>query len=226
MKKLAIVLFILFNSIVINGQIGGCSNGITSVVFTPISGTNDLNLSIDSRCCEVHHLSSSTHTNNAPDQIVTLCYLDTGLLMPTNITTDIILYNVNIAGDQNFIINSYLSFGPSQPCTSNPAFNSPITIPLTTPITQPRTFLSSENDFYIKKTSLFPNPNLGSFSIDLPTDANQVQLSISDLSGKEIYTNAAYTSGNMLQLKGLSKGLYFAKVVYNQTTETIKFIVY
>ena len=46
-----------------------------------------------------------------------------------------------------------------------------------------------------------------------------------DMFGKKILSNENYFSGNNINLKSISKGLYLAKVVYNQTTETLKFIV-
>lgn len=226
MKNILIGLFTLFFSVVINGQVGSCANRINSVVFTPITGTNDINLSINSQYCNAHNLNTFVYTNNAPNHVVTLCYIDALLLMPSTITSNVLLTNANLSGVQNFTINSNISnLGTSDPCASSTVFNSPITLTFITPLTESRTFLSLENDFNIKKISLSPNPNSGSFSIDLPEEIDQVQLSISDLSGKEVYYTDAYISGKMLQLKELSKGLYFVKIDYNQTTETLKFIV-
>lgn len=227
MKKTAITFLFILCSFVVNGQVGGCSNQINSLVFTPITGTNDIELSIISQCCDIHNFYNFAYTNNTPNHTITVCYLDTGLLMPSTITSSIILSNANNSvGDQNFAINSFFNyFNSGLPCDSSLGFNEQINITLTTPLIQQRTFLSSENDFYIKKISLSPNPNSGVFSIDLPTDTDPVQLSISDLSGKKVFTTDNYLSGKILQLNELSKGLYFVTINYNKSTETLKFIV-
>ncbi len=225
MKKIIFVICILSFPTFMYGQFGGCGNRINSVVFTPIIGTNDIDLSINSQCCQVHNLNNYNYTNNSPNHIIDLCYRDSGLLLPTNITSNIILTNINTTGNQNITLNSYYFFVQSvTQCSSNTVFNPPINLSFIAPLTAPRTFLLSENEFDIKKISLYPNPNNGIFSIDLPTNINKVALSIVDLSGKILYNLNDY-SGNQIEIKNFAKGVYFAKITYEDKTEIEKFII-
>src|SRR6476660_7934191 len=101
MKKSVLALAFLFGSMVTNAQ---CTT-LTSIVFSPISGSNDLLMEINSSCCDIHHFNRYTMTSNGSNHIITLCYEDTGLLMPSTITTPITLLGLNSGGDQNFTIN-------------------------------------------------------------------------------------------------------------------------
>ena len=229
MRNLFLVIVFLFNSSFIVGQIGSCGNRINTVTFSPVAGTNDITVSINSDCCEVHGLDGYLYTNNAPNHTLRLCYRDALLLWPTNITSNIVLSNVNATtGTQNFTINSYLYYGaaPSgDACSSNGFFNIPITLSFDAPLLQPRVFTLANNQFETIKLNLYPNPNNGEFSIDLPTNMNKVQLTIFDISGKEVHTNFSYSSGDLITLENLSSGLYFAKVVSGESTETLKFVI-
>jgi hypothetical protein len=224
MKKLTLLLIAILGSFLTNGQI--CLDQINSVTFSPVTDSSNLQLDVISQRCDIHHFNGYTLTSNNSNHIINLCYQDTGLLMPSTITSTIILPGLNI-GNQNFTINSSYYFGPpGQSCSSNNTFNPPITIVLpTTPLTQPRIFLLSEIEFNLKKVILFPNPNSGDFTLQLPSENEQAQITITDMFGKKILSNENYFSGNNINLKSISKGLYLAKVVYNQTTETLKFIV-
>jgi hypothetical protein len=224
MKKLTLLLVALLGSLITNGQI--CLNQINSVTFSPVTGSHDLQLDVISQCCQIHNFNGYTLASNNSDHIIGLCYQDTGLLMPSTITSTIILPGLNI-GNQNFTINSNIYYGPpGQSCSSGNTFNPPVLIALPpTPLTQARTFLLSNNDYYLKKTSLFPNPTYGEFTLQLSADDQQTQITITDLSGKKIFTTSTYLSGESIQLKGLSKGIYFATIVFNQTSETLKFVV-
>ena len=216
MKKILLTTIVLLGSLVTNAQI--CTNQITSVVFSPVNNSNDLQVAINSGCCELHNLDNFTLTSNGSDQTLNLCYIDTGLLMPSNITTTITLPGLNTIGNQNFIINSNIYFFGGT-CSSGQTFNPPISLNLDTPITQPRTFQLSVAEYDLKKIILFPNPNSGNFTLQLPSDDAQAQLTVTDLSGKKIFSVESYFSGDEIQLKGLSKGIYFAKILCNQTTD-------
>lgn len=215
-----------FSAITANAQ--GCLTGINSLTFSPIEGTTNLQLTIISSCCEIHHFENFTITSIGSDHIISLCYQDTGLLMPSTITTNIILTGLNTNGDQNFALNSNFYFGLSgQPelCSTNPYHSQTNTLTLTTPLTLPRTYLLSNTEYGLKKTSLYPNPNSGNFSLQLPSDDEQAQITITTISGQKVFSNIRYVSGETINLKGVSKGLYFVKVMQNKTAETLKFIV-
>jgi len=89
----------------------------------------------------------------------------------------------------------------------------------------PRIFTLANNAFETTKFKLYPNPNNGDFNIDLPAAVGEVQLYIFDVSGKQVYIDFAYHSGNLIALKNLSKGLYFAKILSGQSTEILKFVI-
>ncbi|MDI1317188.1 T9SS type A sorting domain-containing protein [Flavobacterium sp.] len=226
MKKLILILFVAFISITANAQ--GCTTGINSFTFAPIEGTTDLQLTINSSCCEIHHFENFTIASNGSDHIIGLCYQDTGLLMPSTITTTIILNGLNTNGDQNFTLNSNFYFGisgQSELCSTNSFYSQTNTVTLPTPLTLPRTYFLSNTEYKFKKSSLVPNPNSGNFTLQLPLDDQQAQITITDFSGKKVFNSERYFSGDTINLKGVSKGLYFVKVFYNQTTETLKCIV-
>lgn len=223
MKKSLLLFALLLVSISNYGQ---CGFGINSIVFSPIPNTNDLQLDINTSCCEIHHFNNFTLTSNGSDHIINLCYTDTGLLMPSTITSSITLTGLNSGGDQNFTINPNIYFGlMSQDCSSGMPFGASTTVTLTTPLTQARMFQLSAPEYDLRETTLFPNPNSGNFSLQLPSEGQQAQLTVTDLAGKEVYNVSNYFSGDSIQLKDLSKGLYLVKVVSNQTTEILKFIV-
>ena len=225
MRNLFFTISLLFSTSILLGQFGGCSNRINTVTFSPVTGSNDISLSINSDCCEVHSLESYDYITNEPIHTVTLCYLDTGLLLQTNITSEIILPNANTTGIQNFTINSYYHFFSSNSgCSANTVFNAPITLSIVAPLSASRLFTLANNEFNTIKLNVNPNPNTGLFSINLPTNDIQVNVTVFDLSGKKVYTNSAY-SGNMIDVRNLSKGMYFAKVVSNETNEIIKFVI-
>ncbi len=217
---------VLFSSSFLFGQIGSCGNRITSVTFSPVTGNTDITVSINSDCCEIHNLETFGYSNNAPNHSITLCYRDSGLLMPSSITSQIVLPNANTNGSQNFTINSFYFFGiPGGNCSANTVFNAPITLSFDAPLLAPRIFTLAINAFETSKLKLYPNPNNGEFRIDLPEVIGEVQLRVFDISGKEVYTNFSYYSGNLIALKNLSTGLYFAKIVSKQSTEVLKFVI-
>jgi len=225
MRNLLLVFVLVFSSSFMFGQFPGCTR-INSVTFSPVPGTTDITVSINSFCCDVHSLVSHDYVNNTPNHTITLCYVDSLLLMNTTITSQISLSNANTTGIQNFTINSfYYLGGPTGSCSANTVFNTPITLSFDTPLLVPRIFTLANDVFETTKFKLYPNPNDGEFSIDLPEAFGEIQLYIFDLSGKQVYTDFAYHSGNSIALINLSKGLYFAKVVSGQSTEVLKFLI-
>lgn len=221
MKKLYFRILLLLCPFFINGQVSIWS----PISIVPITGTNDIELRIRSYCSQVHNLNNSEFTGSTPNYNVTLCYIDSGLLMPTDFTSSIILPGINTTGSQTITVNANYGFylGPDQSCTNY--IMGPISLTFDAPLTESRMFQLDNNAFEIRKVSLYPNPNNGSFSIDLPQNTDNVELSISDLSGKKVFSSLNYSSGDTIQLKDLSKGIYIARVVYHHTTEILKFVV-
>lgn len=223
MNKLVFRILLLLFPFFINGQVG-----IGSITISPIAGTNDIDLSIYSYCSQVHHLNNYEITNNTAETIVNLCYVDTGLLMPTNFTSHITLSNINTTGVQTVTVNAYYNYtlGPTQPCNANLISGTPTSLTFDAPLTQPRIFTLANNTFELKKISLYPNPNKGTFSIDLPVTMNNVSLHIIDLSGKKIFDVTNYSSGTLISINDIAKGLYLVNVNTDQTSEILKFVVH
>jgi hypothetical protein len=223
MKKLLFRLLLLLFPFFMNSQVG-----IGSITITPIAGTNDINLSIYSFCSQVHQLNNYEITNNTAETIINLCYVDTGLLMPTNFTSHITLSNINTTGIQTVTVTAYYNYylGPTQPCNANLISGTPTSLSFQAPLTQSRIFTLANNTFELNKVSLYPNPNKGIFSIDLPVKMNNALLHIYDVSGKKIFDVANYSSGTPIQINDISKGLYFLNVSTNQNSEILKFVVH
>ena len=223
MKKLLFRLLLLLFPFYINSQVV-----IGSITISPITGTNDIDLSIYSYCSQVHRLNNYEITNNTAETIVNLCYEDTGLLMPTNFTSHITLTNINTTGIQTVTVTAYYNYylGLTQPCNANLISGTPTSLTFEAPLTQSRIFTLANDTFEQKKVILYPNPNKGTFSIDLPVKMNNASLHIYDVSGKKIFDVANYSSGTPIQINDISKGLYFINVSTDQTSEILKFVVH
>ncbi|MGV9004765.1 T9SS type A sorting domain-containing protein [Flavobacterium sp.] len=224
MKKLLLISLIFLFPLVINAQFQPCGNRINLVTLSPLSGTNIINVSINSECCNIHNLNNFTY--NPAENSLNLCYLDTGLTMPSSITSSIELQDANNAGSQTLIINyTYYLLNSEEICSGITDFDSSITLTFEGPLTQSRVFTLDANSFETKKISLFPNPNNGNFYIELPNPTNQVAVTIVDLYGKLIYKTDNYTSGNLINNQNLAKGFYLAKITQDKENKTLKFII-
>lgn len=219
MRKNTFIILLLFFPFLFNGQVF-----VASIEASPIIGTNDLNIKINSYCSNVHSLDNYEYTNNASDYNVNVCFFNTVLLMPTNITNNIVLLNANNSGTQNITINTYYKHSIEPVITCSNLINV-YYLSFEGPLTEARIFTLSNDSFDTKKVRLYPNPNAGTFSIDLPVKMNNVSLHIYDVSGKKIFEVANYYSGTPIQINDIAKGLYFAKVSTDQTSEILKFVV-
>ncbi len=218
MKKSLLLILAIFGFMTAKAQIG-----VWSLTYSPVPNSTDLQLNIRTYCGTVHYINSSTVTSNGSDHIINLCYTVTPLLMITDIVTPITLAGLNNGSIQNFTINVYYYDNlQQQNCSGATSINS-FNHSLNTPLTEP--LILSLEEYRYKKTTLFPNPNSGEFALQLPTDGEQANVTITDLSGKKVYQKTDYISGNLISLRGLTKGLYFAKIIGNLTTETLKFII-
>jgi len=223
-KKFHSLFFILYSAITFS-QIGGCSDGIISVSLAPIAGTTDLELIINSQSCNVHSLNNYTYNNN--ENQVTVCYLNTGLTMISNINSTIVLSGANVSGNQTLNINSdfYWWDNPSGMCSDNSTSAQNINLSFVGPLSEQRYFPLNNNSFELEKTKLYPNPNNGTFLLNLPSNFNQVSVKIFDASGKIISFSKNYVSGEVLNINNLAKGIYLIKIENNEKIETLKFIV-
>jgi hypothetical protein len=81
----------------------------------------------------------------------------------------------------------------------------------------------------VTKTTAFPNPSNGVFTLQLPNDFQSEQLSVKvlDIHGRNVYTHVSRSRGSsmLLNLAHLSKGMYMVQLSNDQKTEVIKILV-
>ena len=223
MKKILLALIILLVSY---NSIGQCHTQVNTVTLNPIVGTSDIEMSINSSCCEVHHLGNYEYL--PLDNIVNICFVDTGLLLPTTLTNSIVIPNANANGPQTIVLNSYFSFNTSDSecfLNTDSTYNQTIYLSFDGPLVQPRIFTLENISYQKDKITLFPNPNKGTFSLNIPNNLSQVSINIFDVSGKMIYSLENYNSGEVISINNIEKGIYLLKVEQNKSIETIKFVI-
>lgn len=123
-----------------------------------------------------------------------------------------------LSGDYNPIENGFvdLKINPT-----NTICNSPIS-PVNITSKTSRNFAKNIN---YQLTKLYPNPNNGSFSINLGLDViSDVNINIFDTQGKLVYKSVSNNSIIDIDLSELSKGLYIVKAFNDEIDETFKFI--
>lgn len=80
----------------------------------------------------------------------------------------------------------------------------------------------------IQNFSLYPNPNNGDFNVQFnSTSTEEINLSVFDIRGREIYSNAYANNGffnESIQLNNLQSGVYLVKVKDGKNEITKKFI--
>ncbi len=72
---------------------------------------------------------------------------------------------------------------------------------------------------------IYPNPTSGIFYIEVPNNSGDVELTISDITGKVVVRNVVRTSKVSIDLSKYNKGLYFVKLVSGNDVEVYKVIV-
>ncbi|MBW7867650.1 MAG: T9SS type A sorting domain-containing protein [Brumimicrobium sp.] len=75
-----------------------------------------------------------------------------------------------------------------------------------------------------EKIRLFPNPNGGSFTLQLPENILSGNISISDISGKVVYRGEVREKQTIIQLN-LDKGIYYLRFSNQTKVQTIQFLV-
>ncbi len=75
------------------------------------------------------------------------------------------------------------------------------------------------------ETILYPNPNDGRFSLNFNFEpTSQVNISVYDISGKEVFNDSTSSKIHILDLKKLTSGIYYVKISSNELNQTLKFI--
>jgi len=96
-------------------------------------------------------------------------------------------------------------------------------------ITIPAATTSSNNSLQKNSSSeikVFPNPGSGIFNLETSENA-LAQISITDLSGKEVYKNEMNLSSNSLNtldLSDLPGGVYFLSLIKDNNSQSIKIV--
>lgn len=83
----------------------------------------------------------------------------------------------------------------------------------------------NENEL-LSQSSIFPNPNNGSFEILL--NSNELigtQLTIFDALGRKVYDEKLFQTNTIIQLNSINPGIYFARLDTNGKSSVKKFIV-
>ncbi len=86
----------------------------------------------------------------------------------------------------------------------------------------------SVNEFSEKDINIYPNPNKGNFFIETPfikNNRNETYTDIYTLTGKRIHTTALNNEFTDIELKEISKGIYFIHITIKNTTYIKKLII-
>lgn len=79
---------------------------------------------------------------------------------------------------------------------------------------------------HIENIRIYPNPNNGKFNIDLGSLQSEVlEISLYDISGRVIMLPQKQYSRHLIELEGLSDGIYFLRIGYNNQFSNHKIVV-
>ena len=73
--------------------------------------------------------------------------------------------------------------------------------------------------------SVYPNPSTGAFTIEFDGNFSNVELSILDLNGRTVYSQAIITNKTNVDLNTIANGVYTVVLVSNDTVSATKMIV-
>jgi hypothetical protein len=82
--------------------------------------------------------------------------------------------------------------------------------------------LLANNEFVNKKLKLYPNPSTGILKI---TTDKPVDIIITDITGKTVFTAKQVTSDNQVNVSSLQKGIYIAKILNDGKEQNQKIIL-
>lgn len=89
------------------------------------------------------------------------------------------------------------------------------------------TAIKAMESFYDKNIRIIPNPNNGTFIINLPEYYTIGHVEIMDLTGKVVYTNESINNAGFhnVNIVSLSDGIYFCRVRSGRSVFTNKFVI-
>lgn len=85
-----------------------------------------------------------------------------------------------------------------------------------------KSFLSVKENVLEQALSVYPNPSSDIFNIQLHNSIEDVEISVSDITGKRIFSNKKVTNGFELDLSNFSTGIYLLQVQSGSTIVTKK----
>jgi hypothetical protein len=84
--------------------------------------------------------------------------------------------------------------------------------------------LGTENQIF-KDFKIYPNPNNGSFEIQMTNLSAETEIEILDLNGKVIYKNNYSNKKQNINIENISRGIYIVKATQNGNIRTKKLII-
>lgn len=85
--------------------------------------------------------------------------------------------------------------------------------------------VTSIEKFISDDFKIYPNPTSGIFNIDLPSNINNADLQIIDISGNTVLKRNINSSNTKIDLSGKAKGIYFIKIISSENSYSKKIIL-
>ena len=73
--------------------------------------------------------------------------------------------------------------------------------------------------------NLYPNPNNGTFTVELPEYTKDVRIEILNIQGDVIYSDVLVANRNNINISDYAKGIYFVKLISDKTERVEKIII-
>ncbi|RLD46285.1 MAG: hypothetical protein DRI94_14940, partial [Bacteroidetes bacterium] len=73
--------------------------------------------------------------------------------------------------------------------------------------------------------NLYPNPNNGTFTVELPEYTKDVRIEILNIQGEVIYSDVLVSDRNNINISNYAKGVYFVKLISDKAEKVEKIII-
>ena len=83
-------------------------------------------------------------------------------------------------------------------------------------------YLAGNEENTLRNVAVYPNPNNGQFSINLPEE--DCEIVVFNSLGQQVYQQSNAKGKTALNLEGLNDGIYFVNVKSASVVSTIKFV--
>jgi len=74
--------------------------------------------------------------------------------------------------------------------------------------------------------NLYPNPNNGTFTVELPEFTKNVRIEVMNIQGEVIYTDVLVSNRNNINISNFAKGVYFVKLISDKAERIEKIIIH